>query len=45
MQIKGYVGPPNEIPDFIVEHYFILMSMEKEIWRKKLSLRNSENKS
>jgi transcriptional regulator with XRE-family HTH domain len=38
---SGFIALINELPRHIVEHYFILMSMEKEIWRKKLSLRNS----
>lgn len=38
---SGFIALINELSRHIVEHYFILMSMEKEILRKKLSFRNS----
>jgi transcriptional regulator with XRE-family HTH domain len=38
---SGFIALVNELPRHIVEHYFILMSLEKEMLRKKLSLRNS----
>lgn len=38
---SGFIALINELPKHIVEHYYTLMSMEKEIWRKKSSLRNS----
>ncbi|MFQ5900942.1 MAG: helix-turn-helix domain-containing protein [Thermodesulfobacteriota bacterium] len=28
----------NELPDHIVEHYFILLKMEKEVWKKEKRL-------
>jgi transcriptional regulator with XRE-family HTH domain len=34
---SGFIALINELPRHIMEHYFILMSMEKEILRKKLS--------
>ncbi len=39
---KGFIALIDELPEHIVKHYFILMSMEKEIWQKKLSIRDSE---
>ena len=41
---SGFIALINELPKHIVEHYFILMTLEKEIWRKKLSIRNSGGK-
>ncbi len=38
---KGFIALIDELPEHIVKHYFILMSMEKEIWQKKLSNRDS----
>ena len=39
---KGFIALIDELPENIVKHYFILMSLEKEIWQKKLSIRDSE---
>ena len=35
---SGFIALINDLPRHIVEHYFVLMSMEKEIWRKKSSI-------
>ena len=39
---KGFIALIDELPEHIVKHYFILMSMEREIWQKKLSIRDSK---
>ena len=31
---KEFLGLIKELPDHIVEHYFILMKLERELWGK-----------
>jgi transcriptional regulator with XRE-family HTH domain len=33
---RGFLALLNELPEHVVEHYFTLLRLEKEMWKKKL---------
>ena len=37
---KGFIELINELPEHVVEHYFLLMTIEKEILEKSFSAKN-----